>query len=281
MKVIIGKEYKRKELHNYFGGQRQGGISTPRDHPMIFVFTNKRGKDFGYLDGWNDSGDFLYTGEGQKGDMKFQSGNKALRDHVTDGKRVFLFEDTIKTFVRCIAEINFVDYSFIQTPDQSGINRNGIQFVFEKIVSNNRDQNQKINYFNNSYKKPNKTERRGLVTSRVGQGFYRQQLLRKFISKCAVTGNDVEEILIASHIVPWRLSSDEERLDPDNGILLSPLYDALFDKHMITFSDDGIMEVSSQFEKRFTNTNLDKTLKIEVNQGMKKYLRRHREQFRK
>ena len=92
MEITIDQEYKRKELHNHFGGQRQGGISTPRSHPIIFVFTSKRGKDFGYLDGWNDGDYFLYTGEGQKGDMTFQSGNKALRDHGTDGKQVFLFE---------------------------------------------------------------------------------------------------------------------------------------------------------------------------------------------
>ena len=119
------------------------------------------------------------------------------------------------------------------------------------------------------------------MTSRVGQGFYRQELFRKFSGKCAVTGNDLEEILIASHIVPWRLSSDEERLDPDNGILLSPLYDALFDKHIITFADDGTMEVSEQFTERLSNLNIDKNLKIDVSEGMKKYLRRHREQFRK
>jgi len=96
-----------------------------------------------------------------------------------------------------------------------------------------------------------------------------------------VTKNEVEEILIASHIVSWRHSSDEERLDPDNGILLSPLYDALFDKHMIAFSDDGVMEVSAQFAKCLSNLNIDKNLKIDVSEGMKKYLRKHREQFRK
>ena len=43
----------------------------------------------------------------------------------------------------------------------------------------------------------------------------------------------------ASHIQPWRDSSNEERLDPNNGILLTPTYDHLFDKHLITFTDDG------------------------------------------
>ena len=103
---------------------------------------------------------------------------------------------------------------------------------------------------------------------------------KKFCGKCAVTGNDLEEILIASHIVPWRDSSDEERLDPDNGILLYPLYDALFDKHIITFSDDGSMEVSEQFIERLNSLDIDTNLKIVVSEGMTKYLARHRDQFR-
>jgi len=55
MELEIGEEYKRKELHNYFGGQRQGGISTPRNHPIIFIFSNKRGKDYGYENEWCDT----------------------------------------------------------------------------------------------------------------------------------------------------------------------------------------------------------------------------------
>ena len=114
MEIKKGEEYKRKELHNHYSVQRQGGISTPQNHPIIFIFANKREKDYGYLDGWDEDGYFFYTGEGQKGDMKFQSGNKALRDHTADGKQVFLFEETKKTFVRFVAAINCVDYSYIQ-----------------------------------------------------------------------------------------------------------------------------------------------------------------------
>ena len=54
-----------------------------------------------------------------------------------------------------------------------------------------------------------------------------------------MTGCNLEEILIASHIVPWKDCTDEERLDVDNGLLLSPNYDALFDKHLISFDEDG------------------------------------------
>ena len=73
------------------------------------------------------------------------------------------------------------------------------------------------------YKKPGQTERKGLVTSRVGQGYYRQQVINKWKGKCPLSGIDVLPILISSHIVPWSESNDEERLDVYNGILFLPL----------------------------------------------------------
>ena len=124
--------------------------------------------------------------------------------------------------------------------------------------------------------KPDKTERQGLVISRVGQGYYRQELIKKFNCRCAVTSIDREEILIASHIVPWRLSTDEERLDVDNGILLSPLYDALFDKHLISFNDDGEILIANSIKDDNLKTNIRLNAKIIVTEGMKKYLYHHR-----
>ncbi|WP_221885541.1 hypothetical protein [Vreelandella populi] len=75
----IGREYKRsKEIHDQYGGQGQGGISTPKNSPFIFVFTSDAGEQHGYRDEYRDDGIFWYTGEGQVGDMKMASGNKAF-----------------------------------------------------------------------------------------------------------------------------------------------------------------------------------------------------------
>ena len=131
-----------------------------------------------------------------------------------------------------------------------------------------------------TYKKPNKTERKGLVTSRFGQGLYRRDLLNKFQTKCAVTGADLKEILIASHIGPWKESCDEERRDVNNGILLSPTYDALFDKHLISFDDSGSIIISSKIKNLVSVLGIDLNAKVKVDDGMKNYLKRHREQFR-
>lgn len=77
MNFEVGKEYKRTDIHDAYGGQRQGGISTPADHDLIFLFSSSSGEEYGYIDGWQ--GDiFHYSGEGQKGDMEFTRGNRAI-----------------------------------------------------------------------------------------------------------------------------------------------------------------------------------------------------------
>lgn len=127
------------------------------------------------------------------------------------------------------------------------------------------------------YKKPDSTQRKGLVTSRVGQGYYRDLLLEKWNFKCAVTGVNIPKILIASHIVPWKDATEEERLDPENGILLSPNYDALFDKHLISFSDTGNLLISNSIKlENLSNLGIDLDAKINVNTEMIPFLKRHR-----
>ena len=95
LRFEVDELYDRgRDIHDHFGGQQQGGISTPRDAPYIFLFTGEGGEQYGYRDGWNeDHSVFLYTGEGQTGDMAFVRGNKAIRDHLANGKDLLLFEN--------------------------------------------------------------------------------------------------------------------------------------------------------------------------------------------
>src|SRR4028118_1104834 len=89
----VGRVYNRlEEIHGPYKGQQQGGISTPKDKPFIFLFTGESGEQYGYEDGWDQNGVFLYTGEGQVGHMEFTRGNRAIIDHATDGKELHLFE---------------------------------------------------------------------------------------------------------------------------------------------------------------------------------------------
>lgn len=75
-----------------------------------------------------------------------------------------------------------------------------------------------------------------ISNARYGQGKYREQLLEQ-CRFCPFTMISDERLLIASHIKPWAAASETEKIDPYNGYMLSPLYDKLFDKGFITFTD--------------------------------------------
>lgn len=87
------------------------------------------------------------------------------------------------------------------------------------------------------------TEKDALIKARIGQGAYRRALL-DYWGGCAVTGCQIEELLVSSHIKPWSVD-EEARLDPFNGLLLSPTLDKAFDKGLISFNDDGSIILSS------------------------------------
>ena len=88
------------------------------------------------------------------------------------------------------------------------------------------------------------TTRQATVAARVGQGKFREKVLRHW-KTCGVTGCDVNSILKSSHIKPWAVSDARERLDASNGILLSPNLDSLFDCGLISFADNGAILISA------------------------------------
>ena len=92
------------------------------------------------------------------------------------------------------------------------------------------------------------TEKQSLVLARRGQGLFRNRV-RVFEPRCRVTGVSSDKLLIASHIKPWSVASNEERLDGNNGLFLSPHIDKLFDAGFITFSTRGAMKVSAKLDR--------------------------------
>ncbi len=87
------------------------------------------------------------------------------------------------------------------------------------------------------------TEKQQLVLSRRGQGKFRDNVSR-IETHCRVTGVNRPEHLIASHCKPWRDSDNAERLDGENGLLLTPSIDHLFDRGFISFENGGELLVS-------------------------------------
>lgn len=217
--------------------------------------------------------------------MKFTKGNLALKEHLNLGKRVFLFEYERVGYVKFISELEYYDSDYLETIDINGDMRLGIKFFFKRKGAVIPYAADKLNVATIAaepqpflaYTIPNKTERSGLVTSRVGQGAYRKRLLHRWEYKCAVTGFDQLQVLIASHILPWSKSNDFERLDIHNGLLLSPVYDALFDKGFISFNDDGEIILSDKIRTdAYQKIGITGKEKIKnLNEGNIEYLRRH------
>lgn len=96
------------------------------------------------------------------------------------------------------------------------------------------------------------TEKEILRTSRIGQGVYRQRVLQVEKS-CRLTGVADERFLVASHIKSWRDSNNDERLDAENGLMLSPHVDKLFDQGYISFTDEGKLLVSKLLDVDILN----------------------------
>lgn len=99
-----------------------------------------------------------------------------------------------------------------------------------------------------------------VVKSRVNQSFFRTVVLNIYSQKCAVSNINLPELLIASHIVPWS-ANEKERLNPSNGICLSPLYDKLFDKGLMTVSNNFQINFSSKLERISDKSTYDNFIK--------------------
>lgn len=87
------------------------------------------------------------------------------------------------------------------------------------------------------------------VKTRVNQSVFRQMVLANYNTKCAITGIDIPQLLLASHIVPWS-KNEKERLNPENGICLSPLYDKAFDIGLIGINTNYQIMISKNLRNK-------------------------------
>lgn len=124
-----------------------------------------------------------------------------------------------------------------------------------------------------------KTERESIVRSRIGQGAFRKSLLAYWGNACAVTSCGNASLLVASHIKPWARCDNDERLDPSNGLLLSPTLDACFDAGYITFADDRSIIISEALRPEdAARLGVDAGLKLtRITPQHCRYLQHHRE----
>jgi HNH endonuclease len=127
---------------------------------------------------------------------------------------------------------------------------------------------------------PRKTEAERLIVQRIGQDVFRSRLMDYWQGCCPLTGIADPALLRASHIIPWAgCADDAERLDVHNGLLLSALWDAAFDRALVTFDDHGRPEFSSSLSEQ-ARAELRWHAPIPLTDGHRRRLARHREYIR-
>ena len=248
----VGDFYSRNKLADLWGYDGYQAISrgviTPKKTNIVvlFVTMEKQSSLTQYSDYISD--DYLYWEGEEKGGSNQRIINSGLN------------KDSIHLFYRHRHHQDF-EYKGLVIMETFVLSEIGpAKFVFKITGSSNPiDLYSLDNYSYGSY--IGSTQRLSLQLSRIGHGEFRINLLNLW-KGCAITGVAFPEILRASHIKPWKNSDNLDRLNPYNGFLLSPKYDALFDKGFISFADNGAMLISKQVETYSNVLHLSTDMKL-------------------
>ncbi|HEY6804346.1 MAG TPA: HNH endonuclease [Pyrinomonadaceae bacterium] len=236
--IQLGKKYDRPWLATKWGFRGYEAISRgvfcPKGGGQIILFVTRIKQES--LEQYNDyiSGEYLFW-EGEKGHRN----DKRIIDSSHSGEAIHLF-------YREIHHSPF-EYRGLITVSGSGfIPDRPTKFIFH--LEHDLGAQDDVATHQAEIRNLPETERDSIVKARIGQGVFRQQLLEIW-EGCAVTDVRLPNVLRASHIKPWRFSTNVERLNPYNGLLLLPQYDQLFDKGLISFSDNGAIIFSRAIEQ--------------------------------
>ncbi|MBB3034686.1 HNH endonuclease [Alteriqipengyuania lutimaris] len=125
-----------------------------------------------------------------------------------------------------------------------------------------------------------KTMKQRLVDARLGQGRFRRDVETFWGEACAVSGCTVRQALRASHILPWKHGTDKQRLDGENGLLLTAELDALFDNGLISFCDDASMIIADGIGRADRALlQVPRPLRRKPSPGQRTYLADHRRRW--
>ncbi len=269
-KLKVGEEYERPYLANIWGYKGYQAISrgvvTPSGTNFIVLFVTKQKQDA--LTQYNDvlDGELLHW----EGEERHSSDNRVINAKSSN--------DEIHLFYRDIHHTPFIYYGRAHLIEYRLLTEAPSQFVFsvgnEAISPNIIDD---IESHQDEYKYLDQTEKDSIVKSRIGQGLFRDGVVELWGS-CSVTGLSNLLLLRASHIKPWRDSSNLERLDPMNGLLLQPTLDHLFDLGFITFDEAGTVIFSPELSQEdVEKLKLAGSFKLRKTPNrLKSYMQHHR-----
>jgi hypothetical protein len=238
----IGREYDRQglaELWGYQGFQAiSRGVVTPAGtNYIIFFVTKEKQSSLAQYTDYLDGETLHWEGENGHGSD----------DRIVGAERN---GDQIHLFYRDIHHSPFVYHGQIRLVKSTLNLDKPSSFVFA-LTAPETDANvlDDLDSCLTTYQSLPATERAAVTQSRIGQGVFRERVIQLWRS-CAVTGLADFRLLRASHIKPWRDSTNSERLDPRNGLLLQPSLDHLFDKGLISFEDSGRIILASGINPR-------------------------------
>lgn len=240
-KLKIGEAYDRPYLAHLWGYKGfqaiSRGVVTPSGTNYIILFVTKDKQEA--LTQYNDflDGGLLHW----EGEKKHSSDSRVMNAEAAN--------DEIHLFYRDIHHSPFIYYGKVALKEHKLRKAEPSQFTFNIHQEHSTpDVIDDLESHQNEYQTLDETEKDAIVKSRIGQGWFRDRVV-KLWGSCAVTGISNLALLHASHIKPWRDSSNKERLDPMNGLLLQPTLDHLFDAGLITFSANGAVIFSPKLSQ--------------------------------
>lgn len=159
------------------------------------------------------------------------------------GKRIINKFPDVKYPIRENGKIRYWNIPFWGEDAEKGrffwILRPELKEAIEKYLGEDTEILEDLEELYITHRELSKTQRKAEVQNRIGQGIFRNDLIKYWQGMCAITGCKITKVLRASHIKPWRDSSNTERLDLYNGLLLIPNLDSAFDMGYISFDSDG------------------------------------------
>lgn len=228
---------------------------------------------------WDPS---VNVGHGQKSCyVQIEDVAKAITDGIyqtTDrnGAPIFtIAPDFLADYISSLQAGNAINVPPGPTPLKTRVRAAGTSKHKKRVLKSVESLKSKISNLSN-------TEQETVIKTRVGQGYFRDLLINKYSCKCALCNISTKAMLRASHIKSWKQSTDAEKLDENNGLLLCAHHDALFDKHLITFDNSGNVQISPTLS---TQEQMDLGLttlpSIAVTPAMLPYLAVHQSKLRR
>lgn len=287
--LAINEVVNNQQLCEVFLCAPQGGMRKSNRTNTLTLISDKTK----LYDDRVDGEIYHYTGMGQNGNQKMSGQNLTLAESDQNGVEIHFFEVMKQKEYTYRGQVELAGAPYQdQQKGQNGSQRlvwifplrlKDSNVKFTKLSSIKNDKQELQDEFEEIQQVEklsiSTTEKERLIKSRIGQGKFKKLLLEREC-KCALCGVTDPRVLIASHIKPWSESTNEERLDVNNGLLLCPNHDALFDKHLISFDGLGKIVISETLNETVrVFMNLNDGMKVSLTAKQLNYMKDHLKQL--